>query len=151
MRDFQRQKVYDAEDTAFPEFREEVELTPKELEEYFYSLYNSKFVTNLRKLKHVLEPHPDFKLNFGDERHKLATANSGEATFPFTTRNKYFVIHELAHVLTYDGDGSKSVSPHGREYCDIYLKLVLQFLGDEHHTELLTQFIVHNVKFSLDK
>jgi len=61
-------------------------------------------------------------------------------------RNDWIVCHELAHIVIHRELGW-NVAGHGWQFCSVYLKLVLWFMGREAHDALKKSFKLHKVKF----
>ena len=100
MRDYQQQKVYDAEAEALKGIEEE-EMTFDALVEYWWEVYNSRFVCELMLTNdHVSPVFDDFELLPGDKRTRHARANDKGAIIPEGMRLKSTVLHEMAHTLT---------------------------------------------------
>lgn len=95
------------------------------------------------------------------ERHhgRGACAGVDGMTFRPGSWRQWLVLHEMAHLLhkreyCYTNvredplQSRKGYSAaHGWRYCQIYLKLVLWFLGREEHDKLKAAFKVHRVRY----
>ena len=60
-------------------------------------------------------------------------------SIPRALRCELFVLHELAHALTFGG--------HGPEFCSAYLKLIRRFMGREVFEDLRFNFRANDVKY----
>lgn len=58
----------------------------------------------------------------------------------------WVVVHELAHTIHFRVQG-RDEAGHGWQFCAIYLKLVLYFLGREAHDALKVAFKANKVRF----
>jgi hypothetical protein len=144
IRDYQRTKVYTAENTALGFYKDT--MTFEEAVEVSLRLLNSNMVADMiNDLEHVTPPCEVFEIRSGDKRSTCACANSEYMRLPKGTRNLPTICHELAHVLTIDNSTEPNYAYHGEEFCEVYLKLVQKFIGDDAHTDLLAAFIIHNV------
>lgn len=63
--------------------------------------------------------------------------------FPRKMRNKWIVLHEIAHVLS-----PRDAAYHGREFCQVYLHLIKLFFGAETEKQLKAGMKKHNCKYS---
>lgn len=86
-------------------------------------------------------------------RGAYARGGLGGVSLPPFSWDKGVILHELAHVITYQrtspSDWSGYVDPgHGRWFCATYLALVRRFLGKDAHDELRDAFRRMKVKYS---
>ena len=134
MRDFQRQKVYDAES--------EWRLGMKNQKMEFPTLSLDEIE---RQAKFMLESRRIFKpVLIRDGRgHRRATAHDGlwaTLTFPVWSRTLPIVIHEVAHIIGKDR--------HGPAFCRASLCLVRDYLGLTQASLLQTYYMKHRVVVS---
>ena len=143
MRDYQRSKVYAAEDKAFhlsnpPEFK-----TMEECRAFAETILSSQYWKSCGGLKR-------FKLVDGRGRRRACSlGRSGKGTnayaLPRWARSRWVIIHEFSHGLTaYTHDGAPW---HGSIFCSHYLSLVRELLGNESAMRLEDSFIEHGVKY----
>lgn len=64
-------------------------------------------------------------------------------SFPRAMRNKWVVVHEMAHLLT-----ARDVPAHGREFCQTYLHLIKLFFGQETQNKMKAAMKKHKCKYS---
>lgn len=145
MRDYQRSKVYAAEDRAFgkskpPEFQ-----TLSECESFAILIVSSDYWQSCKGRKR-------FKLTDGRGRRRACYygRNGSKAdryALPKWARSRWIIIHEFAHGLT---DHVHEDAPwHGSIFCSHYLSLVRELLGNEAAEKLANSFIEHGVKFDV--
>jgi len=110
-RDFQRKKIYKAENAAmrccYPVDRLELDECRQLVSRAckFLGLTTSPLVTDGRGTKR-------------------ASGTMSKINLPKWARNKWIVLHEVAHACT-----PRSYPAHGREFASTYLKLVRRFIG----------------------
>jgi putative metallohydrolase (TIGR04338 family) len=75
-----------------------------------------------------------------------AWASPSAISLPRWARRKLVVLHELAHVVTWQCYG-KDRPAHGRTFARVYLRLVRRVLGQEAARELRWAFLRHGVRF----
>jgi hypothetical protein len=136
-RDYQINKVYTAETNALPFFEDTMSF--EEAQKEIHNILNSKYIKYLiSKYDFIIEPAIDFFITSGDKRYKYARANNLFICLPDGTRNSATLLHEIAHTLTlYE---SANISPHGAEFCFVYLCLVKKFMGDDFYQSLKNEF-----------
>lgn len=131
-RDFQRQRVYDAERIRFFdnfEANTEPKMTLRECR---------AFVARVLKSKHWQSRTDIYRVDIKDGRgcrhakarfHRIYSGYvlldvQGEIVLPRWARNKQVILHELAHIIA-EGD------QHGEYFAKVYVDLVSRFLGRE--------------------
>lgn len=77
---------------------------------------------------------------------RVARGGSSSITIPLWARTEYIVLHELAHTLTRRQFGVY-VAGHGWQFCAVYLRLVLLFMGRAAHDALKASFKERRVRF----
>lgn len=131
VRDFQRQKVYDAErqwgyDKTVNKFHAR-EMTLEEIYDVVVKMFESREIKKRITLKN-------------GKGCRRATCSSGKfevvLTFPKWARQMPTVCHEVAHAVAYD-------HMHGPEFCRAMLKLVRDFIGGP-QASLLQKFYMKN-------
>lgn len=135
-RDFQRKRVYTAEDrcpamraeyvTDIHELRAWVkQITEHRVFLYFYPQYHASGIT-------VLD---------GRGRSRALGSPRGYIKMPRWTRSKLVVLHEIAHVV------SPWTELHGELFCQNYLTLVRYILGEPEHHALQLRMQIEGVRF----
>src|SRR5882762_10435706 len=71
----------------------------------------------------------------------------GGITMPLWSRRSDVVIHEIAHCIVWRELGS-DIAGHGWQFCAVYLRLVLIFMGRAIHDELKASFKAHKVRYT---
>ena len=77
-------------------------------------------------------------------------ANGREMSLSRSARMKWYVIHELAHVIDYNENGAPDTldhQGHGWQFCSIYLNLVGMAFGADAKKELRECFKNGNVRY----
>jgi len=146
-RDTQRSKVYKAERVAFRDHAEANERLPEIAD-------IERFVKHVWSLKRVQDAFPravvEWRLGrpeVHDGRGRRSPCGAmGFISMPKWSRNKWIVLHELAHVISRRIDCY--IAGHGWEYAACYLTLVRLVLGVEAHDLLKAQFKAHRVRYS---
>ena len=133
VRDFQRKRVYDAEELC--SFWNTLQvLSLKEVKE-LVRLISAKFVIQAPDL--ITEGHHDDLFT--------AYATPTEIALPFPiSKSVPFICHEMAHVVNYQ---LGPVDHHGPNFSSVYLKIVEKFIGNEAFTELKKAFVKTNVHY----
>jgi putative metallohydrolase (TIGR04338 family) len=140
-RDFQRQKVYDAEKTVEKETC--VFWSVQEMQEYVNRCLKSSFFQNNFSVKSI-------EIKDGRGRRRPCCQYVIPSVYciikmPKFCRNELILIHEITHATLSDAD----VSSHGAEYCRNYLLLVKEFISEPTYNKLVDAFKERNVSFSL--
>ena len=128
VRDYQRKKVYDAEDKC--NFWD----SPKTMAEHqFRGLINRIADWGKIQIPKIIT-----------QGHDLSYATPTEIVLPYpNTKNKPTICHEMAHVINYN---TLNADHHGKYFCGTYLLIVKEFIGKDAHIELLKAF----TQFSVD-
>lgn len=144
-RDFQRKRVYDAEEILKDRSRRFE--TVEEIEAYTKKITRSRwFKKRWPRLK---------RLDIWNGRANSRGLGSyrglgwGVLRLPRWCRWESYILHELAHVVT--GTQYKFVPFHGREFCKNYLALIGRWMGKEAAKDLRQSFREHRVKWVLRK
>ena len=135
VRDYQRKRVYDAEELC--SFWNTLQILPlKEVKE-LVNLISAKFVI----------PIP----NLITEGHNLiptAYATPTEIVLPFPIcLSTPFICHEMAHVVNYR---LGPVDHHGPSFSSTYLRIVKNFMGKDSFIELRKAFDSTKVRYDFD-
>lgn len=145
-RDSQRAKVYKADDvlkpfaTPLPEVRD--------VKRFVRRVWSSKRVR--QQYPYATSPtrwvnHPP-RVDDGRGCRRALGGLSG-ITIPRWARKTDVVIHELAHVIVCRELGNETAG-HGWQFCSVYLRLVLLFVGREAHDALKASFRQHRVRYT---
>jgi len=140
--DYQRKRLYDAEDAAFGETK-------------YWKKCQFKTLTQCKEFAKVVVDTRYWKRLCGWRTIKLKNGRvyayyDGEdrtITLPKWARNELIIIHEMAHYLT-DKTQEDSVG-HGSHFCGHYLSLVDELFGTDYSMSLVYQFEEHRVKYYL--
>jgi putative metallohydrolase (TIGR04338 family) len=147
LRDYQKTRVYDAEDVVWgavshtvPLFTDEDSIVAFVNKVLRYKRVNKKFAQ-------ALDDQPDIEIKYCSrstwseadfDRIKIAAKAPAHALL---------VIHELAHVFQYRLYPDTQVSAHGPEFCQIYLQLVRIVFGVEIYLLLQESMDKHGVDY----
>ena len=145
IRDFQRKRIYEAEDIC--SFWNHLEIL---------SIDNVKqLVTDISKYfsipppQLVTEGHNDTTPQYVLSSIPTAYATSTELVLPYPiTKSLPYICHEMSHVVNYN---SEYADHHGRNFAGTYLITVKEFLGVAEFNELLTAFKTKKVKWGVDR
>jgi putative metallohydrolase (TIGR04338 family) len=137
--DYQRSKVYAAEDAAFHKRRDPSMTTLDEVRDYMDAIIASEYWTAQKGWLRV-------KVGDGRGRRNACYKPSRrQVCFPLWARSEWIIIHEMAHCLTYrttkDGTG------HGTHFTGHYLSLVEELLGTREAIALAESFTKHGVRW----
>jgi putative metallohydrolase (TIGR04338 family) len=156
-RDVQREKCYRAERVAFAAAREAGLAGRPELP----ALADSQaFVDKVVASAWTRRTFPGCRTRVvvtDGRARRRGSASGGSIAMPVWTRSRYYLLHELAHVLyprTLErGAGVRFWSKmpgawHGWEFCSRYLLLVRHFLGAEAHAALRDAFKANRVRYT---
>lgn len=144
-RDYQRSKLYHAEDVAFDKSKPAEFETLDECKAFAEQIINSKH----------WERHKGWKrVNVLDGRGRRCAcfqANSKGKThsikLPRWARSRWIIIHEFAHMLTHRTH--KGTAPHGAFFAGHYLALVEELLGDRAEFLLRSSFDTNGIKYRI--
>ena len=129
VRDYQRKRLYDAEDSC--KFWENIEiLTWKQVE------------GTVQKISEWAEVSPPTLIEDG---HTLAYATADTISLPFpVSKTMPYIAHEMSHVINYNGSNADH---HGKHFAGKYLEAVEEFVGRKAYTDLHRAFIRYKVGF----
>ena len=145
-RDFQRQRVYDAEESidVYGDLSRRLE-TMREINAFGDSVIYSRWLRGWMKRNESPQiSYIQFDDGRGCKRPIASFKQDGGAVlkFPKWCRTEMVVLHEIAHTLIpYDS------VPHGRRWCAAYLELVRRFIGKDEHAMLKNAFKEYKVKY----
>lgn len=146
LRDYQRSKLYSAENKAFAnvEFWKKNEFkTLAECADFAKEIVNSNYWTRHKGWKRI-------KLNDGRGcRNAAYWYNDRSVTLPIWARNKLVIIHEFAHYLTHKTQ--QDPVGHGSHFAAHYLELVDEIMGMEYSMLLMEQYDLLGVKYHFSK
>jgi len=139
MRDYQRQKVYDAErTTSMFCFNAESEKLPtadwKTLQKYVKNITETMWFQSRFRFQTI-------QVNDGRACSR-ASGGYGTIKMPKWSRCPLVILHEIAHAV-----GSWASDKHGPNYCGHYLYLVYHALGEKSYQELRASFLRYGVDF----
>ena len=132
VRDFQRKRVYDAEEAC--SFWNTLKTLPlKEVEELVENISRS-FIIKTPVL--ITEGHAI----------PTAYATPKEIVLPFPIcLSLPFICHEIAHVINYQHGPADHHGPH---FATVYLQVVKKFMGQKAYSELLYNFADKKIKYN---
>jgi putative metallohydrolase (TIGR04338 family) len=135
--DPQRYRVYEAENIVFPSSLGRRFRTCGEIADWLTYIFTTRWFRNHHRLYHRFEIHD------GRGDHMARGWSDDDFVCHLSIiralRCELFVLHELAHALTFGG--------HGPEFCSTYLKLVRRFIGREAFENLRFTFRANDVKY----
>jgi putative metallohydrolase (TIGR04338 family) len=139
MKDMQRQRVYDAEEAAFG--ASSTELTVEEMQRLI-----DKWVASKTLQRRYPRANLPLKVTDGRSRRRggyhRVWYGPDEIRMPRRTRTKWYLLHELAHALSW----SQDQPAHGWQFAECYLYLVRVYLGKGAEEKLRQQFKAHKVR-----
>lgn len=144
MRDTQKSRLYAADDVLRKYAKPMPEI--RDMEAFVKRVMTSKRVQASYPTAFAMFRHmPVVK----DGRGRTSAGGwSGGITMPLWSRKTDVVIHELAHCIAARNWGSGRIAGHGWQFCSVYLRLVLLFIGREAHDELKASFKQHRVRYT---
>lgn len=139
-RDYQRQKVYDAErNTSLFTYHADKEGMPTADWQYL-----QQYVLELTQEAWFQARFPMQTIRVHDGRRaRRARGGWGAIWMPKWSRSPLLILHEIAHAV-----GRSADDQHGPKYCGHYLYLVYHKLGEKSYHELRASFISHGVDFN---
>lgn len=141
MRDSCRQRVYDAENEVFGDSSEQ--MTVKEMQEFVNRVLSSK---KIQKRYRRARYKPTVTDGRGRRRGGYTPGyNHAEIKMPKFTRSKWYLIHELAHHLSY----CLHEPWHGPKFCEAYIHLVSVYIGKDEAKALRAAFRSRNVEWAV--
>jgi len=128
IRDYQRKRLYDAEDSCMFWGNTEI-LTREQVEDL------------IQKISEWGEIKPPTLIEDG---HTLAYATADTISLPFPlAKTLPYIAHEMSHVINYNGSNADH---HGKHFAGTYLEVVKEFLGSKAHKDLIGAFRRYKVK-----
>ncbi len=149
LRDFQKTKLYDAEDIVWGATKDTVPMFRDEDGVVKWVNKICRYTRIIKKYGRIIDEGPPIDVTFC----KRSTWSLAESTLIKFAAGKdcevhaLLVIHELAHVFQYRLHPNAQVSAHGQEFCRIYLDLILIVFGREMHDFMIDSFEAHGVKY----
>ena len=140
-RDSQQSKLYRAEVAAFGESREEFG-SVGEMQAYIDQTLRTRWFRNRWRTKRVTVTDGRMRRRGGASYSYAGWDPGWQLKMPRRTRCEWYLLHELAHVVT-----PGHCASHGREYARNYLALVRRFMGEDAHVKLRDSFRKHKVKW----
>jgi len=155
MRDFQRSKVYAAEDKAFAEWKLPEWESMDECRAFIQVITSSHYWQRHKGWKRITLKDGRGCRSASYWRGKIYRYGNGtvkrvkvsEMTLPKWSRNKFVIIHESAHWLT-DRTTEDSTS-HGSHFAGHYLNLIDELIGTDAAMGLMASFEEKGVKYHL--
>lgn len=144
MRDYQRSKVYAAENKALDMFPAVAKARDMEWCEDF----KKEIMDSEHWKKHKGWAYVNLHHGAGHRSAGYYSARRGKqrtVTLPKFARSKAMMIHEFAHALT--DRTHKNASGHGTYFCGHYIALVQELLGRDRGEHLASHFKDHGVRF----
>jgi putative metallohydrolase (TIGR04338 family) len=139
-RDYQRQKVYDAESKVS-------EFTYNAIHDKLPTVeweYLQKYVLEMTQKPWFQARYPRQTIRVKDGRRcRRAHGGYGTIWMPKWSRSPMIILHEIAHAVSY-----MAADKHGPTYCGHYLYLVYNQLGVKAYDELRASFIKYGVDFN---
>jgi len=135
VRDFQRKKLYDAEDECT-----------------FWNHLNILSLEETTLLIKNIATHfvikPPILITEGHGSSLAAYATATEVVLPFPiAKSLPFICHEMSHVINYQHG---PVDHHGPNFATTYLLVTKNFVGLKAYSELLYNFADKKVKYNFD-
>tara|TARA_R110000824_G_scaffold20275_1_gene76691 strand:+ start:620 stop:1042 length:423 start_codon:yes stop_codon:yes gene_type:complete len=129
VRDYQRKRLYDAEDSCM--FWGNIEiLTREQLED---------IVNSISQWARIKPP------TLIEDGHTLVYATKDTISLPFPiTKTMPYIVHEMSHVINYNGSNADH---HGKHFAGKYLEAVKKFIGSEAHKDLVKAFSRYKVSY----
>ena len=129
VRDYQRKRLYDAEDSCM--FLGNVEILTREQVE-----------DTIHRISQWAEITPPKLIEDG---HTLAYATADTISLPFPiTKPLPYIVHEMSHVINYNGSNADH---HGKHFAGTYLEVVREFIGSVAHNDLAKAFRRYKVRY----
>ena len=127
VRDYQRKRLYDAEDSCM--FWGNIEiLTHKQVEDT---------IDKISQWAEIKSP------TLIEDGHTLVYATKDTISLPFPiTKTMPYIVHEMTHVINYNGSNADH---HGKHFAGKYLEAVKEFIGSEAHKDLVKAFRQYKV------
>lgn len=140
MRDTQRKRLYAADD-VLGKFSDRYE-TVEQIEAFLNRIWKSeRFKAAYPNA--VWQGPPRIKDGRGT---RIARGGYQVVSFPLWSRNTGVILHEVAHTVSVRVHGHR-IAWHGWEFCEVYLKLVLYFMGREAHDAFKASMKQQRVRF----
>ena len=134
MKDYQRQAVYDAEDSCSFWLQGE----------YFSEKQADELITRISKWAKIEKPEAQFNAVDKDgEIFPVAKGMAHSIVLPCFAMNESYICHEMAHVITYQRG---HIDYHGPRFIQIYCDIIKYIYGKTEYKELLNNFEIYNIE-----
>ena len=139
VRDFQRQKVYDAEEQC-NFWKEGIAKPPLSLDEV------ENVVIKMSDWASIQQPSILYETPLAyQSKLPMAYATATALVLPFSKASTLpYLCHEMAHVINYN---SENADHHGKHFTYVYLNLVKEFISPMAAVELRKSFKIKRVKY----
>jgi len=133
----QRQKVYNAEVAAFGPARDDGYSVAE-----MQAMVDKWLASAVVRRRYPMAAHKVTVTDGRSRRRGGYKAGWHEIAMPRATRTKWYLLHEVAHALTFN----RLEPGHGWRFAECYLYLVRVYLGKGAEEKLRGQFKAHRVK-----
>ena len=129
VRDFQRKKVYRAEEKC--------------------GFWNIITVLNIQQVEILVKlisewseiPRPEII----EDGHQMVFATQDTIVLPYpVSKTIPYILHEMSHVINYNSDNADH---HGKHFTTTYLSVVKEFIGKDAYLELKQSLEKHKVRY----
>ena len=132
IRDFQRKKLYQAEEDCL--FWNNVHILP-----------NDKVIDLIRTISKFFNIKTPIIATTG---HELVYATQDLISIPYpTSKSLPYICHEMSHVINYND--LEKADHHGANFATTYLQVVKEFISEEDYIELKQAFDRRKVKYNV--
>lgn len=138
-RDFQRQKLYRAENQALQKHKKKFK-DHLEASRFIAKVLSNKWFIDNFMIREVIMHHHHNNRVFARGGGAYKPNRIGRIKIPDWACSDWVILHELAHCCQEHPEG------HGRNFCYIFLLLVEKFMGKEAARDLKTQYAKFDVK-----
>ena len=148
MRDFQRARVYRAED-YIDESRYMILSSIQDCIDYASRIWEDP-IFRARFPKSSKARIPTIKASKSECQANAYWPPHEKITIPLRLLYDYWVLHELAHIITereHETDDETRIK-HGPEWCDTMLWLVEKYIGKKMAIDLCEAFLIEGVRFN---
>ena len=129
VRDYQRKRLYDAEDSCMFWANTEI-LTWKQVEAV------------IQRISEWAEINPP---KIVEDGHEITYATKDKISFTYPAlKTLPFICHEMSHVINYNGSNADH---HGKHFAGKYLEAVKEFIGSTAHKDLAKAFRRYKVNY----
>ena len=141
MRDSQKGKVYSSENELFPLSKSKKMSEPK-VREFLYRLRGGAMYQKALGYSPI-------RLKVVNRKNQCASwcLRTRTLTLPPWAMTKDVILHEVAHVLCDEIEGSGKVADHGPEFCSILLNLIAMYWSKKKAEELEEVYTKYGVQY----